>query len=256
MENERKESFEALDLEDNNIFFLNMLKKLRAFYREEEYKNKEDNDPDKVITIALKKLKKLSKLNERFDNVILPELEKYEIIRENGKKYNIFIENIDLYFSEVDTKKIEKAFLLMGNWVTSETAQKIIDTKELSFNDKVQRIFTNLESVKDNQNILKDLIDEKLRESKEFLEASLELEETKNTINILKDELIPEEMVDSMDKLKREWKDEKEILMEFLEFSAENGKINEIEVLNKKWIKFKPKMSFSLKKVKNKNKIK
>jgi len=92
-----------------------MLKKLRAFYREEEYKNKGENEPDKVITISLKKLKKLSKLNEKFDNVILPELEKYEIVRKDSKKYNIVIENIDLYFSEVDTKKIEETFLLMEN---------------------------------------------------------------------------------------------------------------------------------------------
>ena len=250
MEDARKESFETLDLWDNNIFFLNMLKKLRAFYREEEYKNKGENEPDKVITISLKKLKKLSKLNEKFDNVILPELEKYEIVRKDSKKYNIVIENIDLYFSEVDTKKIEETFLLMENWVTSETAQKIIDTKDLSFNDKVQKIFTNLEAIKDNQNILKDLIDEKLNESDEFLEVSLEAEEIKNTIKQLKEELIPEDMVDSMDKLKSEGKDEKEMLMEFLEFYSENGKINEVEVVNKEWIKFKPQMSFSLKKVK------
>jgi len=40
-------------------------------------------------------------------------------------------------------------------------------------------------------------------------------------------------MVDSMDKLKSEGKDEKEMLMEFLEFYSENGKINEVEVVNK-----------------------
>lgn len=243
-------SFEELDLKENNIFFLNINKKLRAFYREEEYKNKNENNESKEITIALKKLKKLSKLNEKFDNIILPELEKYEIISESWKKLAINIKNIDLYFSETDIAKIEKEFLLIENWVNPENAQKIIDTKDLTFNDKVQKIFTNLESLKERKTVLKELIDEKLNESEEFVEINLQMDELKEELKNVKESTIPEDMEKTMKEIKEEDKEEKEILMEFLEFSAENGKINEVEVLNKNWIKFKPKMNFSLQKVK------
>jgi len=247
----------TLNLNENAIFFLNSVKKLRAFYREEEYKIKQknlgekENEEIEKISINLKTLKKITKLNLKLDEIVLPELIKCNILK--WEKDNIInIEMINYYFDEIDTKKIEEDFLLTSQWLSWKTAQKIIETKDLTFNDKVQKIFNNIEWLKEKQNVLKDLIDEKLSEDEELQEMIQEFDALKNAIKIKKTWVLNESMNNSKDELKNDLKEEKDTLFDFLEFSIENWKIKEVEITNKKGQKLKPKIQFSLKPIKEK----
>jgi len=67
------ENIKNINLENNNIYFLNTLKKIRAFYHEEKYKNKELE----VVKVNIKQIKKFTKLNSILEELILPTLLEY-----------------------------------------------------------------------------------------------------------------------------------------------------------------------------------
>lgn len=241
------ENIKNLDLQENNIYLLNVLKKIRAFYHEEMYKSE-----DKTISIKIndKKIKKLSKLNKIYEDIIKKVLIDNNFLSEDWKNLKINLEEINFYFENTDTKKIEAEFLLQSQGISSENAKKIIDAKDMTFNDKVQKIFNNIEKCTEDKNMLKQIIEEKLEEDEEYLELQKEAEEIKNQIKNKKIELIAWEIEEKENKIKDELKDERETLNEFLEFSAEKGELKTIDIVNKDWKKMKPIMKFSMKPVK------
>lgn len=244
---------EEIDLWENNIFLLNTLKKVRAYYFEEEYKIKSSEDfiewTELTITINDNKIQSLTKLKKPYLEIVKPELIKYWFVEENKTRLVINLEKIQEYFEKVDIKKIEEEYLQQSFEI--QKSEEIVKLENLTFNDKVQKIYSTIEKITDQKSTLNQLIEETLESDEAYVELQNEKKQILEQIKNRKEELLSGTTLEEKSKeITNELKEEKWILNEFLEFSIEKWDYKEVEVLNKEWKKMKPVISISLKQIK------
>lgn len=255
-----------IDLGVNNIFLLNTLKKVRAYYYEELYKlNSQTTEQivedeseevevvkeEKVIQIFItdKKILSLVKISPQQFSLIRPTLTLFFI--ESNWKQAINIDSIRYYFDNTDINKIEREYL---EWnIEFEKSQTVVSLENMTFNDKVQKIYSTIETLTNQKVMLKQMETETLESDAGYVELQTQKEEILEALKQRKNEILSNTSLQTKtDEINKELSEEKKVLVEFLEFSVENWDYKEVSVRNKDWKELRPQISISLKEVKNK----
>lgn len=278
---ELQTSIESIDLGGNNIFIVNTLKKVRAFYFEEIYKakssiellvskfdeneddvsltetNKEDIEfyketPEEYlnsisISITEKKILSLVKLSPQLFEQLKATVELF-LTQTNGKQA-VNIEAIKFYFDTIDTKAIEEGYLSQS--LVIEKSKDVISIADMTFNDKVQKIYTTIETLSDQKSVLKQMEVETLESDASWMELLAQKEEIAEAMKQRKIEILSNTSLETKSKeVTKELSEEQKVLLEFLEYSIENGEYKEVSVRNKDGKEMRPQISISLKEVK------
>jgi len=265
MNDNQKKQINEIDLKENNIFLVRALKNLSNFIidvREKEklnkenlefieenleWENKKDNnikEEIKEIFITIKKIKTITKISINQFNLIEDTIKLFLT-----EKWNKLIVNeiaLAEYLKNTDTVKIENDFL---NNTKKEDDWE--DINILSFPEKVQKLFTNVEKLTDENSIVKQMISDTLDNDCDYSDLVQEKEELLSKIKERKETLLEDSPLQKKaDELKDELKEEKSILNDFLEVSVENWDYKTLQVNNKDWKKMKPKVKVSFKEIK------